>query len=288
MNEGSENFDTLQTEVKNENEDLQDLKQNSSRVRKKTSLKSIRTKKFSCNLCDKSYYFKDGLNLHCKVAHTDFTGFSCDLCSKKFKHSNAIKKHWDLDHNPLNLFSCRKQNCNIRCKSLISFNIHLRKEHDPLRHKNPKSLQCHKCQKTFETSKQLMHHSYIHREKLLVCDHCGAKFNNRSTMENHLLRHVGLYSQKVKQHHKIVCDQCSMMVFPHKIKRHQLIHHTEDKPFKCEIAECSAAFSDKRTLLDHKNIHFNLKPYKCEHCPEAFRSSANLRLHRVRHTDPDR
>lgn len=70
------------------------------------------------------------------------------------------------------------------------------------------------------------------------------------------------------------------------MKRHKLIHHSDEKPYKCD--QCNAAFSDSRILSDHQNIHLKLKPYKCEYCDEAFRSGANLRLHRVRHTDPDR
>lgn len=78
------------------------------------------------------------------------------------------------------------------------------------------------------------------------------------------------------------------MVYSHKMKRHKLIHHSDEKPFKCDHLGCNAAFSDGRILADHQNIHLDKKPYKCEYCSEAFRSGANLRLHRIRHTDPNR
>lgn len=159
--------------------------------------------------------------------------------------------------------------------------------HEPPRNEGLETNQCHKCFKIFPSLKQLSLHYYTHREKFFCCDICGSKFNNREQIKNHVMRHVGLY-QKRASHQRIICDQCSTMVYAHKMKRHKMIHHSDEKPFKCDFQGCNATFSDSRILNDHMNIHLKLKPYKCEHCSEAFRSGANLRLHRIRHTDPDR
>lgn len=221
-----------------------------------------------------------------KAAENDSAKVKCDFCPKLFKYKQGVKKHWELEHNPENLFPCPRNECPSRCKTLKNLHAHIR-THDPPREENLDSLQCSKCLKCFQSQKQLFLHSYTHREKFFCCDKCGLKFNNKEQVKNHILRHVGLFQKKV-YYQRIVCDQCSMMVFTHKMKRHKLVHHSDEKPFKCDFPDCNAAFSDSRILSDHQNIHLKLKPYKCEFCSEAFRSGANLRLHRVRHTDPNR
>lgn len=262
------------------------------------SIRDPDTERFVCNVCFKTFSYKQGLQKHFSNEHEkanrvkyqrqveDSVGskVNCDFCTKVFKYKQGAQKHWDLEHNPANSFPCPK--CTSRCKTLKNLHAHLR-THEAPREEGLENLQCHKCLKIFQSQKQLTLHFYTHREKFFCCDKCGSKFNNREQVKNHVLRHVGLFQKKVS-HQRIICDQCSMMVYSHKIKRHKLIHHSDEKQFKCDDPECTAAFSDSRTLNDHKNIHLKLKPYKCEYCSEAFRSGANLRLHRVRHLDPDR
>lgn len=266
----------------------------------RTTEKKSKVKRFPCDICFKSFLYKQGLQKHHSNEHNPMNAgrvkyqrqndsdeaskVACNLCPKTFKYRQGLMKHFDLEHNPDNIFPCTK--CSSRCKTLKNLHAHLR-THEALRDDNLDSLQCHKCFKMFSSPKQLSLHLYTHREKFFSCDKCGAKFNNREQVKNHVLRHAGLFHKK-STHQKLICDQCSMLVYSYKMKRHKIIHHSEEKPFKCDIADCNASFSDKRILQDHQNIHLNLKPYKCEHCPEAFRSGANLRLHRLRHTDPNK
>lgn len=47
--------------------------------------------------------------------------------------------------------------------------------------------------------------------------------------------------------------------------------HFKSKEFKCEIDGCSKVYKSKENLTLHiKNIHLNLKPYKCRFCPSLF------------------
>lgn len=219
------------------------------------------------------------------TSDSELSKIKCNSCPKLFKYKQGLQKHWDLEHNPSNIFPCSKPACASRCKTLKNLHAHIR-THDPPR-EGIDSLQCHRCLKMFSSKKQLSLHFYTHREKFFCCDLCESKFNNREQLKNHLLRHVGLFQKKFSPQ-RIICDECSCLVLSHKMKRHKMIHHSNEKPFKCDFPNCSAAFSDGRILNDHKNIHLKIKPYKCEYCCESFRSGANLRLHRVRHTDPDR
>lgn len=209
----------------------------------------------------------------------------CLYCPKVFKYKQGCEKHFDLEHNPSNPFKCPK--CGSRCRTLKNLHAHIRITHNPPRTDNVEPLTCHICKKSFPSQKQCALHLYTHREKFFSCDYCNMKFNNREQIKKHVLRHVGITTKKIKSE-KVICDECSMLVFPQRMKRHKIIHHSNEKAFKCDAPDCSAAFTDSRSLKDHQNIHSGIKPYVCPFCGEGFRSGANLRLHRVRHVDPDR
>lgn len=252
------------------------------------SLKTTRRRntKTSTKIKDKNSLNCEKIESFTQPGNTTSSSVQCEFCPKVFKYKQGAKKHWDLEHNPENSFPCTKASCLSRCKTLKNLHAHLR-THEPPKDEGLKELQCQKCLKNFSTRKQLTLHLYTHREKFFSCDTCGSKFNNRQQIKKHVMRHVGLFHQKIN-YQRIICDQCSMMVYTHKMKRHKLIHHSSEKPFKCDFPGCSGSFSDKRMLKDHKNIHLKLKPYVCEFCSESFRSGANLRQHRLRHTDPEK
>lgn len=171
-------------------------------------------RRFFCNLCEKSFLYKQGLQKHHHKEHNpnvvrikyqrqvdaSWSKIKCDLCPKLFKYKQGANKHWDLEHNPQNTFECPK--CSSRCKTLKNLHAHIR-THDPPRTEGVASLQCHKCLKIFDSQKQLSLHFYTHREKFFCCDKCGSKFNNREQIKNHVLRHVGLFQKKVS-HQRII------------------------------------------------------------------------------------
>jgi hypothetical protein len=47
--------------------------------------------------------------------------------------------------------------------------------------------------------------------------------------------------------------------------------HIRTKYFKCEVNACEKIYRSKENLTLHiKNIHLNLKPYKCSFCSSTF------------------
>lgn len=67
-------------------------------------------------------------------------------------------------------------------------------------------------------------------------------------------------------------------------KRHQLIH-TKEKRFVCK--QCGRGFSFAQHLREHSYRHTNQRPYKCgiNNCTRTFRHSSELSLHRRTHPE---
>ncbi|AEO97622.1 zinc finger protein [Emiliania huxleyi virus 84] len=60
--------------------------------------------------------------------------------------------------------------------------------------------------------------------------------------------------------------------------------HTGEKPYKCDMLNCNAAFSDQSNLKKHKRIHMGEKPYKCDICGSAFADPTACKVHKRTHT----
>ena len=58
-------------------------------------------------------------------------------------------------------------------------------------------------------------------------------------------------------------------------------HTPEDKkPFVCLLCDPVKGFVQKEQYDDHQNVHMELKPHRCELCPNvAYASRANLAAH---------
>ncbi|XP_055588674.1 zinc finger protein 260-like [Uranotaenia lowii] len=52
--------------------------------------------------------------------------------------------------------------------------------------------------------------------------------------------------------------------------------------FECIF--CKNTYRGRNTLKKHLRIHFNIKSYKCSHCPKSFTDRSSLRIHEGRHS----
>ncbi|CAG2103451.1 unnamed protein product [Medioppia subpectinata] len=170
------------------------------------------------------------------------------------------------------------------------------------------------CGKRFSRRDQLIRHKCVHRLTASVCgvDGCAATFKNPRQLRTHRWRQHNKGAQHCGHPG---CDYRSGSLYT--LKKHRLTH-TGDKPFECELDDCSQAFRLEKMLTDHqKRVHWqhfpdlpwiqcthigcewrtklqtdftthaksHTKPYKCSQCDKCFSVSEDLRRHRIRHDD---
>ncbi|XP_050515351.1 zinc finger protein 235-like isoform X3 [Diabrotica virgifera virgifera] len=73
---------------------------------------------------------------------------------------------------------------------------------------------------------------------------------------------------------------------PQFIQGSNLIVHTEEKRYKCEI--CWKQFTSSSYLKVHMRVHTGEKPYVCEICLKQFAAARNLKQHLTVHTSEKR
>ena len=56
--------------------------------------------------------------------------------------------------------------------------------------------------------------------------------------------------------------------------------HTKERPFECHFDGCTKSFSQKTNVKQHiKEVHENVKPFKCTYCDKAFSKKFNCKSH---------
>ena len=130
---------------------------------------------------------------------------------------------------------------------------------------------CSHCNKGFKTTKHLKSHiKSVHlKVKDIECQLCDAKF----TILNYLYQHMtNFHGEKIK------CDLCDQLYPRGRLKPHIKEVHQNIRTFKCN--ECEFTFKQKSHLRTHiKEIHKKLKDFACSFCESKFARKSDLKKH---------
>ena len=116
------------------------------------------------------------------------------------------------------------------------------------------------------------------RKPYRVCDRCG-KILYWSSYWRHMRKHAEENGVLLGSRH--LCNVCGR-TFREKVdlKLHLLRFHSKERPYKCDIGNCTKAFIRSTLLKIHQNtVHKNLTPFQCKQCLQSFKRNECLMVH---------
>ncbi|CRL05824.1 CLUMA_CG018851, isoform A [Clunio marinus] len=191
----------------------------------------------------------------------------CGHCGKKFSNENSSKIHLLIHHiNPL---ICPKDGRQFN--SMHPYLLHLQRAHSDL---CPEFLLCTHCKFSFDNIYEKLAHMKQCNEKKFSCDHCDKKFSNKTYLNSHLRREMGLLN--------VTCQYCDK-IFKGKdeLKTH-MRSHTKERPYKCPI--CNKCYTTTSARSSHMETHKNTM-IQCEICSVKFVARRHYILHYRRYHD---
>lgn len=228
--------------------------------------KSHIEKKYSCDLCDKTFIQKNHLESH-KIAHSTEKPFQCPHCNKYFKRNFILKQHIVHMHSNAQKYVA----CHICGKSVVKLNLN---QHLKI-HTERSIISCEQCSKQFYHQQSLAQHIrrvHEHEERVYkhLCSICGQGVASPAELIRHLRSHTG---EKPYQ-----CDQCkNKYKTPKALKSHINAAHLDVRPFSCSL--CSRAFHTKNILANHMRTHTGERPFQCVICKKSFGTKSVLKTH---------
>ncbi|XP_029451949.1 zinc finger protein 93-like isoform X2 [Rhinatrema bivittatum] len=278
-----------------------------------------------CNLCDLAFISVTGLQRHmgthavensdnnkssekihacgqCGVVFFSEVHLSCHTCTYLETtqcDAEPVSVSMDGDratrtsvHHP-DLISTKKYKCQL-CSYTTPY-FHNLRQHFRV-HTGEKPYKCKLCEKLFRTASHLQRHKFVHlKVGAHKCDQCGHFSRTSSELAVHQATHQGNSSKPSEYAFK--CRKCEFTTTSKKqLQKHKGCHSASESTkilqstalprlFQCEL--CTYITSILGNLKIHKRIHTGEKPYRCNHCDKAFRTSHHLQRHKSTHAAKD-
>ncbi|XP_060884159.1 zinc finger and SCAN domain-containing protein 12-like [Labrus mixtus] len=232
---------------------------------------------FQCTRCEETFTLYKPLLKHCQNIHKINKPFRCNRCSKTFSKLRVLIAH-EWKHTGHLPFQCAQ--CSLRVKTDADLVSHQRV------HTREKPYLCAECGKTFAQRSNLLRHlNLIHsesrNEKKYSCSECEKSFKEKASLKKH---QRSKHFETLTQLFRHPCQYCGKMVAASTIARHKLIH-TGERPFKCTVPECENYFRSTSEVKRHVLIHHTTeRPYKCDDCGKGFVKKCYLNSHAKIHS----
>ncbi len=264
---------------------------------------------FCCEKCSKAYFSAEELNEHdcsataaLNAANSMVKPFRCDLCGNDYFWKSDFRRHMRLKHPKENfrptehdtiIYSCPYCEEKFSMKKRILH--HMRKEHS-VNADSP--FVCVRCNKVFRRRDNLDRHneSYhpavndteeantilreaeirINGDVAYRCRICNRNISNPNRFISHYRGH--------NSENKFTCDLCGKQAkTQHQLNTHIKNIHLNIRNYKCDI--CDKCFYTKQACEEHRRIHTGERPFSCEICGKTFVAGNALISHKRFHND---
>ncbi|XP_060078332.1 zinc finger protein 271-like [Ylistrum balloti] len=154
---------------------------------------------FMCNLCDKSFNYKNGLIRHLRLTHGKEKPFECNICHRRFGYKNILMEHQNIH------FGIKPYACNL-CDKRFAARSNLVQH--KLVHRKPFS--CTICTKRFDKPEQLQRHLLGHPGGVLSCNLCSFSTTNQLSLNDHIQKNHPPQVMDTKDKHSSNFDTSSI------------------------------------------------------------------------------
>jgi KRAB domain-containing zinc finger protein len=228
--------------------------------------------RFLCPHCGRNFRYKNLLEVHLKVEHSNYVQYLCDLCGYSTKFKMNLQRHLISFHMKVKGFICAFDECTARYSTQVGLNLHLYRKHNL-----PAPINCPQCKQGFtfdsEVKIHLKHCTGLPiREKGSLkenphldildngfrCQICSQIYETRAKWSVH-------YYHKHKTSN--ICSICQKQLSSStSLFKHIRVMHDKIKKYVCGFPGCARSFGFKHSLMYHQNLHTNSKPFKCDIC----------------------
>jgi len=234
--------------------------------------------------CGKMFPTLFRLKLH-TATHSKTCQFMCSSCGRGFKNKYKMHQHEKKNHAGLKLKKVTKlvkmakrlprpcQSCSEVFDTVVKLKKHVKECHKPLA-----GIPCPHCQVLLKSRKTLAIHLKLeHNDNVsqlrFGCTVCTRRFEKRSHLEDHMLRHsaVGQFA----------CMFCPKRCATKQDLDRHLSSHRGEANFKCQV--CSMDFVYRKTYTRHVRKHLGQRPYICKPCDKNFTLLETLKKHQASH-----
>lgn len=139
----------------------------------------------TCNICQKVCRTLNSLCDHKRVHHSSESRrrYTCEMCGKSFLSKGTLKTHI-MTHNKITPYQCRL------CDKAFKFPNLLRRHVDT--HSGVKRFKCDQCGRAFRLQAQVKNHQIVHTDAMpYVCQYCPKSFKFKSILDIHERQHTG-------------------------------------------------------------------------------------------------
>ena len=216
------------------------------------------------------YYTEEQVSVERKFrglqeAEKTFELLVCSICNL-FRTSNKVQLETHIEHHLNGDWKCKK--CTFEGNSIKEYRKHYKENH-PLQPR----FKCVICKEKFGIKKRFHEHLVtVHNMLPYVCTLC-------STADNPVMfKEEQEHHQHYLEHHKDhmqQCPHCGVHFINQIIERHRCQEETDRST--CDI--CGKEMRRASIRIHKARVHDNVRPFPCQQCNYAARSSEALRDH---------